>query len=97
MYFRGGVGVGFLVVRLVPYQTSQKQKLLTQKHDCLRKAREIKQTYTVEVISKLKVERVSNVLKSSKHYKIWFQMKEHLNIQNLLFEYSMFFLFYVSF
>ena len=26
------------------------------------------------------LERVSKVLKSSKHHNIWFQMKEHLNI-----------------
>ena len=41
--------------------------------------------------------RVSKALKSSKHQNTWFQMKEHLNIQHLLFKYLVFFLFHVSF
>ena len=40
---------------------------------------------------KKNVERVSKVLKSSKHHNIWVQMKEHLNIQYLLFKYLVFF------
>ena len=40
---------------------------------------------------KKNVERVSKVLKSSKHHNIWIQMKEHLNIQYLLFKYLVFF------
>ena len=41
---------------------------------------------------KKNVERVSKVLKSSKHYNIWFQRKEHLNIQCSRFKYLVFFL-----
>ena len=40
---------------------------------------------------KKNVERVSKVLKSSKYHNIWVQMKEHLNIQYLLFKYLVFF------
>ena len=46
---------------------------------------------------KKNVERVSKVLKCSKHHNIWFQMKEHLNIQCSLFKYLVSLLFYVSF
>ena len=46
---------------------------------------------------KQNVERVSKVLKCSKHHNIWFQMKERLNIQCSLFKYLVFLLFYVSF
>ena len=41
---------------------------------------------------KKNVERVSKVLKSSKHHNIWFQMKEHLNIQCSRLKYLVFFL-----
>ena len=41
---------------------------------------------------KKNMERVSKVLKSSKHRNIWFQMKEHLNIQCSRFKYLVFFL-----
>ena len=46
---------------------------------------------------KKNVDRVSKVLKSGKHHDVWFQMKKHLTIQNLLFKYLVCFLFYVSF
>ena len=47
---------------------------------------------------KKNVDRVSKVLKSSKpHPQYMVSMKEHLNIQHLLFKYLVFFLFYVSF
>ena len=46
---------------------------------------------------KKNVDRVSKVLKFSKHHNIWFQMKDHLNIQYLLFKCLVFFFFYVSF
>ena len=46
---------------------------------------------------KKNVERVSKVLKCSKHQNISFQMKEHLNIQCSLFKYLVSLLFYVSF
>ena len=36
---------------------------------------------------KKNMDRVSKVLKSSKHRNIWFQMKEHLNIQHLFTQY----------
>ena len=39
---------------------------------------------------KKNVERVSKVLKSSKHHNIWFQMKERLNIQCFRFKYLVF-------
>ena len=46
---------------------------------------------------KKNVERVSKVLRCSKHHNIWFQMKERLNIQCSLFKYLVFLLFYISF
>ena len=36
---------------------------------------------------KKNMDRVSKVLKSSKHRNIWFQVKEHLNIQHLFIQY----------
>ena len=36
---------------------------------------------------KKNMDRVSKVLKSSKHHNIWFQMKEHLNIPYLFIQY----------
>ena len=46
---------------------------------------------------KQNVERVSKILKCSKHHNILFQMKERLNIQCSLFKYLVFLLFCVSF
>ena len=36
---------------------------------------------------KKNVDRVSKVLKSSRHHNRWFEMKEHLNIQDLFIQY----------
>ena len=41
---------------------------------------------------KKNVERVSKVVKCSKHHNLWLQMKEHLNIQCSQFKYLVFFL-----
>ena len=106
--FLGGVP---LVVRLVAYQTSQNASNnrndeanahTSDKETCLSSESERNKSklvrwsdHQIQVLRKMW--RISKVLKSSKYQNIWFQMKENLNIQYLLFKYLVFFLIYASF
>ena len=79
---------------------------LRQNHACLPKARGIKQSEIVGLISKLKSSetRGKNIsflkflfkdLESSKQHSIWIQIKEYLNIQYLIFKYLTVFHFFI--
>ena len=65
------------------------QKIVFAKRVKKSKARPLEWSASPSI--KKNVVRVSKVLKSSKHHNIWVQMKEHLNIQYLLFKYLVFF------